>query len=879
MKRYLFKLSLLLLCCITKAFAQSTSCDPNLDWELGNFSYWKYYQVWPLTIIPGTSTAYICDTLEVFPPSAIGIPPRTPTTYRMNITSGSGTSLYGGFPVVFPDGGKYSFRLGRELGSGPDGFYGDIVSYNVHVPSWDTNFAIVYNFALVITDPGHSPEGQPKFMIRTRDSATKELLPCGQHKYVAGSLPGFIRSALDYSVFYKPWATGIIPLGDYTGKTITIDFIRENCYASFHVSCGYFDVKCGSTAVQQVNQCDSVHLSAPMGFQQYLWMDSSLTTLLDTGQNISVARSKRPINYKLIVNPYTGYGCPDTMSIIIPPLLELEIKEQSTCAGKTISLNPIVKGSISPLTYKWSPGTGLSCDTCEHPSLTPLSYAEYLLKVTDTAGCSVIDTAIVSIYPQPKIKADDHTICQGDYAAITASGALKYFWTPATGLYCDTCATPAFNPTVTTIYTVRGTDTNGCVDSTLVKITVNNPLQITVDSAGPVCAGTKVLLRARGSLSYSWSPAASLSCTSCDSTISSALASTKYTVIGTDANSCKDTAYLNLKVHPLPLIKTNGNTEVCEGNSLRMYASGALTYIWSPSSELSCTNCDSPIVLPKNNTLYTVVGTDSNGCIDSGKLQISVFHRKPVTISANDSVCKGEKVQLFAGGGTHYQWIPATNLSSDTIASPTAKPDKTIAYTVIVRQGMCFVDTVHVGIFVQEPPNVAITGDSIANYGAPAHLYASGSNIESYKWAQANELSCTDCSNPTATMTQTKTFTLIVTGPMSCKSEAEFTVRVFDCNEDNIFIPNTFTPNGDGLNDTFYPIGHGVKLVKDFYVYNRWGEIVYEAHDFALNDPKTGWDGSYKGEKIMGDVFIYYVNAICEKGNYLKLKGDISVVK
>lgn len=875
MKPYLFKLTFLLLCCATQAFAQSTTCEPNLDWELGNFSHWKFYQVWPKSMIPGTSTAYICDTLEVFPPTATGISPRTGTLDRMNVTSGSGTDAYGGFPIVFPDGGSYSFMLGKEM----IGHYGDMASYNVHVPDGDTDFAIIYNFALVINDPGHDPEGQPKFMIRTRDSATKELLPCGQHKYVAGSLPGFTRSAIDYSVYYKPWSTGIIPLGNYIGRTITIDFIRENCYASWHFSCGYFDLKCGSTAIKLTAQCDSVHLSAPPGFQSYIWKDSSLATRVDSGQHINAIRSSRPITYKLIVNPFPGYGCPDTLSIVIPPKLVIDIKDKLLCIGKTISLNPTVLGGMLPLSYKWSPNTGLSCDTCKNPSLTPTSSAKYLLEVTENVGCTVKDTAIVEIYPQPKIKTADKSICLGDYTAITASGASKYFWSPSTGLFCDTCATPAFNPSVTTIYTVRGTDTNGCIDSASVKVTVNNPLQITVDSVGPICAGTKVLLSVKGSLGYSWSPAASLSCPTCDSTLSSAMVSTKYMVIGMDANSCKDTSYVNLKVNPLPLMKTNGNAEVCEGSSLQLYATGAQKYIWSPTIGLSCSLCDSPIVTPKNNTLYTIIGTDSNGCVDSSKLQISVFNRNPVTVSPNDSICKGEKIQLFARGGTRYQWIPSTDLNNDTIANPMASPDKTIAYTVIVKQGICFIDTVNVNIFVQELPNVAIAGDSFVGYGAIAHLFASGSNIESYKWTPANELSCSDCPNPTVTMTQTKTFSLIVTGPLSCKSEAEFTVRVFDCKEENIFIPNTFTPNGDGLNDKFYPIGYGVKLVKDFYVYNRWGEIVYEAHDFALNDPKIGWDGSYKGEKIMGDVFMYYINAICEKGDYLKLKGDISLVK
>jgi gliding motility-associated-like protein len=94
-----------------------------------------------------------------------------------------------------------------------------------------------------------------------------------------------------------------------------------------------------------------------------------------------------------------------------------------------------------------------------------------------------------------------------------------------------------------------------------------------------------------------------------------------------------------------------------------------------------------------------------------------------------------------------------------------------------------------------------------------------------------------------------------------------------------VFIPNTFTPNGDGNNDRFFVSGKGISTITKFQVFNRWGELVYDIRNISPNDPSVGWDGQYKGVVLEPDVFVYVIEATCNLGEHFVYKGDISIVR
>jgi gliding motility-associated-like protein len=98
------------------------------------------------------------------------------------------------------------------------------------------------------------------------------------------------------------------------------------------------------------------------------------------------------------------------------------------------------------------------------------------------------------------------------------------------------------------------------------------------------------------------------------------------------------------------------------------------------------------------------------------------------------------------------------------------------------------------------------------------------------------------------------------------------------CDNRNFFIPNTFSPNGDGSNEIFYPRGQGLFKIKSLRIFNRWGELVFENREFQANDPSAGWNGMYKGKKGSPDVYVYQIEIYCTNDQVFKLAGNVALI-
>ncbi|MBL7711252.1 MAG: gliding motility-associated C-terminal domain-containing protein [Chitinophagaceae bacterium] len=658
--RKLFLAALLLLLSLPSS-AQKAACPPNLDWELGDFSQWKFYQV-----------KYIAD-IHWPPYDTVPVVPPTPATIgQIRLTSGSDKEVCGNFPKVSPYGGHYSFNLGETFGGVG---LGNIAAYTIHIPPDDTDFALTYHYALVIKDPEHYYAFlQPAFSIVTRDAATGALLPCGQRNYVAGALPGFkVALCPNYGdVFYKPWTTEILPLGAYAGRSVTISFIQMNCFATYDYCCVYFDLECSTYAIK-VNRekCDSViHLSGPPGFKKYSWRDSSLARIIDTQQNITLYAPYSIDQIRLVLDPYEDNGCTDTLSASLS-VFSVGLRDTSVCSGTPLALHPDVAGGIAPLSYSWGPASGLSCTTCPYPSLTANTDVVYALRVTDSAGCSLSDTMAIEVRPLPDVHASDTAVCYGDGVQLHASGAAKYQWKPASGLSCTTCSDPFFSAAGTTDFIITGTGSNGCPKEDTLSIVVHHPMKVAVQPPAPVCKGAQAVLRANGSVAYRWSPAASLSCSDCDTAIAWPSETTTYTVVGTDLNRCKDSVQVTVRVKPLPDIIVNRDSAVCLGSQVQLFASGAAQYHWSPAADLSCTDCAAPVFTVRKHTTFSVSGTGLNGCLDSGRTSMSIitdtlpsaaFTLTPALAYIDDAVFFGKNLST---NSVRYQWYFRDELLSE----------------------------------------------------------------------------------------------------------------------------------------------------------------------------------------------------------------------
>jgi len=151
-------------------------------------------------------------------------------------------------------------------------------------------------------------------------------------------------------------------------------------------------------------------------------------------------------------------------------------------------------------------------------------------------------------------------------------------------------------------------------------------------------------------------------------------------------------------------------------------------------------------------------------------------------------------------------------------------------------------------------------------------------NITSYTWTPGIRISCTDCPVPYANPQYTTTYNVQVEDRYGCTNSGDITIIVV-CGKENVFIPNTFSPNGDGRNEVFYPKGTGLFRIKSMRIFNRWGEIVFEKKEFAANDPSAGWNGIFKGKAASPDVYIYTMEILCENNAIIPFKGNVTLLR
>jgi gliding motility-associated-like protein len=433
-------------------------------------------------------------------------------------------------------------------------------------------------------------------------------------------------------------------------------------------------------------------------------------------------------------------------------------------------------------------------------------------------------------------------------------------------------------PAATTTYTVVGTDAFGCSNSAQTSITVLPLPAVYAGNDIYNCRGNSANLLATGAVTYVWSPATGLSCTTCDNPVATPAATTAYVVTGTGTNGCTNTDTVTVGIYSQPPVNAGPDQTICSGQSAQLQASGALNYIWTPGTDLSCTTCGNPIASPSASITYQVAGTDGNGCRDSDMVTVTVIQRQAVSVDSGTDFCVGGSVQLHAYGGDSYLWVPASSLSCDKCPDPIASPATTTTYTVYVHQGQCFTDTLQTTITIHPLPTVDAGPDQNIIAGNTAQIHATGTDIVSYSWTPTDWLSCTDCPDPVSVPLNDITYTVNVVSPFGCTAADSLHIRV-RCDGTQLWMPNTFTPNADGENDFFYPHGKGITQVTRFRIYDRWGELLYDRTNMPVNDRTYGWNGTYKSQVLKPDVYVYIIDATCTNGEPLQIKGDISLIR
>jgi gliding motility-associated-like protein len=351
-------------------------------------------------------------------------------------------------------------------------------------------------------------------------------------------------------------------------------------------------------------------------------------------------------------------------------------------------------------------------------------------------------------------------------------------------------------------------------------------------------------------------------------------------MVATNSTGCKDLVDTTVEAYLIPPIDAGIDTLVCRGNGVTLTANGADSYTWSPSNGLSCNNCPTPTASPDSLTSYIVQGKTIHGCINVDTVNVQVRQRFVMTARPGDTLCKGGSVRMFASGASTYSWSPGTSLNSTTSAAPMASPNTTTTYRVIGEDDRkCFKDTSFVTIKVYPIPTVEAGQDKTINVGQSIDLIPAVSpDVTNVIWTPSTGLVSNIYPGIKVQPKTTTDYLIEVRNPGGCKSKDKVTVFVV-CNGANVFIPNTFSPNGDRMNDVFYPRGTGLFQIKTFRVFNRWGEIVYEKSGFLPNDESAGWNGSFNGKKLAPDVYVYTIEILCDNNIPLVFKGNVALIQ
>ena len=351
-------------------------------------------------------------------------------------------------------------------------------------------------------------------------------------------------------------------------------------------------------------------------------------------------------------------------------------------------------------------------------------------------------------------------------------------------------------------------------------------------------------------------------------------------LLATNSSGCMDTVISSIEAYAIPNINAGLDTIMCKGAGMVLNATGGATYVWSPANALSCTNCASPTANPTVPVVYHVTGTSIHGCVNRDSMRLDIKYPFSMTSSPKDSLCAGSSLRLMASGAHGYTWTPSTGLDNPTAANPVASPTTTTIYQVVgVDDRGCFRDTALVPVIVFSMPTVEAGADRVLNVGQTIDLIPQVSaDVISARWTPTGSIFRDVFPGVTVKPRATTTYTVKVSNSGGCTTTDQLTVNVL-CNGANLFIPNTFSPNGDGMNDQFYPRGSGIFTIKSMKIFSRWGEIVFEKNNFNANDVSKAWDGKFKGRPSSPDVFVYVVDVICENNEVLTFKGNVALIK
>jgi gliding motility-associated-like protein len=541
----------------------------------------------------------------------------------------------------------------------------------------------------------------------------------------------------------------------------------------------------------------------------------------------------------------TSLGCTssDDVLVTVSPNAIIDAgPDFAICIAESVTLS--ASGGVS---YSWDNSLGNG----NNFNVSPLVTTIYNVTGTSADGCIGNDQITVIVNQLPIVDAGfPQIICANTPVTLTATGANTYTWDN------NLIQGVPLIPLSTTTYSVTGTSTFGCTNTDNVLVTVN-PLPIVNAGIDQIaCVGNSITLNGLGATVYAWTNGVTDGLA-----FNPPIGTTTYTVSATDANGCEGTDQVLVTISPLPNVNAGNDITICEGATALLTGSGASTYFWNNGITNGATFFPS-----LGTTTYTLTGTSNAGCVNTDQVDVTVNPNPTASFVPGNSGC-APLTSNFTSTSINSNSCVWTFSNGTTISGCGTIPVTfnqagcyDVTLTATSTQG-CIATLTSLDIICVEANPIAEfspSSNELPNTNTLVDFTNNSVDASSYFWNFGSDNATSTEANPSFIYPDINqgsyVVMLVATSPFGCVDTAYSTINVYE--ELIFYVPNTFTPDLDNFNPIFKPIFTSGFDPRDFvlYVYNRWGELIFESHDSAI-----GWDGSYGSNREIG---------LCQDGTY-----------
>lgn len=568
--------------------------------------------------------------------------------------------------------------------------------------------------------------------------------------------------------------------------------------------------------------------------------------------------------------------------------VQLDAKPVS-CDGLSVNFSNDNNSSQNQ-TFYWEfgdPASGLSdTSTLQAPTHVYTDSGTYVYKLIVNRGqqCSDSATQIRKVYPGFFAGFKSAGSCVNAAIQFTDTTKSRYgivnLWRWDFGnssVVNDTSVikNPSYTYSAAGNYPVQLTVSNnkGCIKTITDTVAIVDKPTFDLTNDTLICSIDTLQLMATGTGSIVWTPNYNINNQNSFNPIVSPKVTTTYSATLTETPGCFATKPVVVNVVDRVTLNAGNDSTICQTDSIRLNpVSNGLHYLWTPAASLNNSAVKNPLAAPLTNTTFHVTASIGK-CNATGDVTIKVVPYPKADAGSDTTICFPSGFQLHASGGISYVWSPTTFLNNPNIADPISTPLQSIKYFVAVTNVLGCPKPSYDSVLILVEKIVADAGPRDTSIVVNQPLQLNGTGAETFTWSPSMGLNNPDIANPIALLSESQQYVLRATSAAGCTNTDTINVTVYKI-EPGLYVPNAFTPNGDGINDIFRPILIGMKSLKYFKVYNRGGQLI-----FSTSIQNMGWDGTFKGKPQDTDVFVWIVEGLDYQGKTIFQKGSVTLIR